>query len=77
MVTKPKQHVVPTQTGAWAVRRSGSFRASRIFVMRQDALQYARRIARKEGSDLYEHRSDGTVKQWESYSLEMVRANKR
>ena len=74
---KAKQHVVPTQTGTWAVRRSGSSRASRIFTMRLDALQYARGIARREGADLYEHRSDGTIKHWESYSLDIRPAGER
>jgi Uncharacterized protein conserved in bacteria (DUF2188) len=69
-MNKPKQHVVPSQGGGWAVRRSGSSRASRVFETQNDAVRYARQIAQKEGSELYVHSSDGTVRHRDSYDLE-------
>ena len=66
------QHVVPNRDGAWAVRRSGALRASRLFTTQQDALQYARQVAQKEGSGLYLHRGDGTVTVKETYNANRV-----
>jgi hypothetical protein len=61
------QHVVPNSSGGWAVLRSGASRASRIFKQRDDALTYARRLARKQGSALYVQRRDGTVRERDTY----------
>jgi hypothetical protein len=61
------QHVVPNRDGNWAVRRSGSSKASRVFPTQKDAVHYARETARKEGAEMYIHRNDGTVTGRESY----------
>ena len=71
-MSKSKQHVVPSQHGGWAVRRSGSSRASRIFLTQHDAVRYAKEVARKEGSDVYVHGVDGTIKQRKTYGLNPV-----
>lgn len=60
------QHVVPNRNGGWAVRRSGASRASRVFPTRWAAVQYARKIVRKAGGELYVHRDDGTVRDREN-----------
>ncbi len=52
------QHVVPNRDGGWAVRRTGFFRASRVFSKKLAAVQNARR----EGSALYVHCGDATIK---------------
>lgn len=64
------QHVVPNRNGGWAVRRSGAFRASRVFPTQRDAVQYAREIARKEGAELYVHSGDGTIRNRNSYGAD-------
>jgi hypothetical protein len=61
------QHVVPNRHGDWAVHRSGASRASRVFSSRKDALDYARKAAKREGSILYLHRNDGMVMSRESF----------
>jgi hypothetical protein len=66
-MSKNGRHVVPNPGGGWAVRRHGASKASRIFKIKQDAVSYARRAARREGSDLYVHRSDGTIGQKDTY----------
>ena len=66
-MSKSKQHVVPTVRGGWAVRRSGASRASRIFTTQQDAVTYAKEVARREGSDVYVHRVDGTITKRDTY----------
>lgn len=71
-MVKAKQHVVPSQSGGWAVRRSGASRARRVFETQSDAVAYARDVARKERSNLYIHDRDGTVRHRDTYSLDPV-----
>jgi hypothetical protein len=66
-MSEVKQHVVPSR-GGWAVFRSGASRASRVFETRYAAVTYARGLARKEGSVLYVHDRDGTVRHRDSYA---------
>jgi hypothetical protein len=66
-MVKPTKHVVPSSSGGWAVRNSGSVRASKTFVTQQQAIGYARDAAKKAGSELYVHGRDGTVQQKSSY----------
>jgi len=61
------QHVVPNFNGGWSVRRHGSTRATRVFASQSAAVAYARGRARKERTDLFVHRGDGTVKEMDSY----------
>jgi hypothetical protein len=60
------QHVVPTPKG-WSVRRYGASRATRIFDRQEDAVAFARERAKKEGTELFVHRPDGTVREMDSY----------
>ena len=65
-MAKNTRHVVPRQD-AWAVKKGGATRASKIFDTQADAIQYAREQARKESGELYVHRRDGTIRQRDSY----------
>lgn len=76
-MSKAKQHVVPNQSGGWAVRKSGASRVSRVFGTQSDAVTYARDRARKAGSELYVHGRDGTVKERESYGSAAAPPNGR
>jgi uncharacterized protein YdaT len=68
MTTKKKdQHVVPSSSGGWAVRRTGAERASKVFETQQEAVRHARTIAKKERSELYVHKKDGTIRARDSY----------
>lgn len=64
--TKPGQHVVP-DGGKWAVRKSGSSRASGKFDTQEEAVKNARRIAKKQKTELYVHGRDGKIRQRDSY----------
>ena len=66
-MNKTNHHVVPSSDGRWQVRKSGSARASRVFDKQDDAIAYARGLARKERSELYVHRPDGTIRDRDSY----------
>jgi hypothetical protein len=60
------QHVVP-KDGQWAVRGAGNIKATRIFATQSEAIDAAREIARKQGSDLVIHRKDGRIREKNSY----------
>ena len=49
---------------------SGANRASRVFATQAEAVDYARRLSRRERGDLYIHRSDGTIRSRDSYAKE-------
>ena len=66
-VEKKSQHVVTNPKGGWAVRQSGASRASKTFSKQGDAENFARNAARKEGSEVFIHRRDGTIRDVDSY----------
>jgi len=61
------KHVVPRPNGEWAVRNSGASRATRVFETQNDAIKFGRQAARKEGTEFYVHRKDGTIRERDSY----------
>lgn len=60
------QHVVPSSEG-WAVRRSGSERASAVFATQDEAIQRGRELARSQGTELFIHGRDGRIRDWISF----------
>ena len=60
------QHVVP-RNGKWAIRRSGSDKATKIFDTQKEAIVQGRRIARNQGTELYIHDRDGRIRDRDSY----------
>ena len=62
-----QKHVVPSMSGGWAVRNSGSIRASRLFDTQTEAVEFGRKAAKKEATVLFIHRRDGTVQSRSSY----------
>jgi Uncharacterized protein conserved in bacteria (DUF2188) len=64
---KNGHHVVPNPKGGWSVVRSGASRATRVFDSQQDALGFAKKLAKKESAELYVHRRDGTIQERDSY----------
>lgn len=66
-MNKKDQHVVPSTSGGWAVRRSGSDRASKVFDTQEKAIQHARSVAKKEQAELYVHGRDGTIRERNSF----------
>lgn len=61
-----QHHVVPTDDG-WAIRRSGSERASHVLPTKQEAVDTARQISRNQGTELVIHRQDGTIQRRDSH----------
>lgn len=63
---KKEQHVVP-HPGGWAVRRSGSQRATKIHRTQSDAIEHARGIAKNQRSEVVIHRKNGLIRDKDSY----------
>lgn len=68
---KRSQHVVPNPKGGWSVRQYGAARATRVFDHKDDAVSFARSLARKASSDLYIHRRDGTIQERDSFGHDL------
>jgi|SRR5882672_8222031 len=60
------QHVVPYGS-VWAVRGEGNGRPTSIHRTQAEAIEAAREIARKQRSELVIHRSDGRIRDRDSY----------
>lgn len=68
MSTKKDQHVARSADGNWAVRSTGSERASKVFQTKELAVNYARTIARNSSTGVYIHGEDGRVLSKDSYA---------
>jgi hypothetical protein len=66
-MAKANQHVVPSGKGVWNVRRSGADRATKSFTTQNHAINFARKIAKRNDSELFIHGRDGTIRDRESY----------
>ncbi|HZV70701.1 MAG TPA: DUF2188 domain-containing protein [Saprospiraceae bacterium] len=66
-MTKKTNHVIPSKGGVWAVKKSGSSRSSQTFERKEDAVKYGRNLSRKENTDLFVHKKDGTIQERNSY----------
>lgn len=63
------QHVVPRDS-KWAVRRTGSNRVTRRFDTQREAIDAARALARKQGTELYIHGRDGRIRVRDTYGAD-------
>lgn len=67
-MARKSNHVVPsTQKGGWTVKKSGSSRSSRSFDNKTQAIKYGKQMSKKEHSELFIHRKDGTIQNRNSY----------
>lgn len=55
------KHVVPTNSGGWAVKSADSTRSMRSFSTKEEAVEYARSVAKDTRTELYVHSIDGSV----------------
>ena len=56
-----------TPSGGWSVRQSGAARASRTFDTEAEAVKYGRDVAKREHTEFYIHRNDGTIREKNTY----------
>lgn len=60
------QHVVPHPEG-WAVKGAGNSQATRVYETQSQAIEHARGIAQNQGSEMLIHRSNGQIRERDSY----------
>lgn len=65
-MAKNSQHVIPNERG-WSVKRSDASRASSVHPTQVEAIEAAKRIAKKNGAEVYIHDRDGRIRQRNSY----------
>jgi hypothetical protein len=74
-MVKISNHVVASkEKGGWAVKKSGSIKASKSFELKEDAVKYARELSRKEETVLYIHKKNGLIQDRNSYGKDSVPA---
>ena len=66
-MAKSSQHVIPHLDGGWSVLKGGSIRSTRRFDTQKEAISYARRLSKAQGSELYVHGRDGLIRSRDSY----------
>lgn len=66
-MAKKGQHVVPSSSGGWSVKKAGSSKATKTFSTQQEAIAAATQIARTQKTELYVHGRDGRIRERNSY----------
>ena len=66
MSNKPPVHTVPHGDG-WATKREGSDRVSKTFDTKKEAQDAGRNTAKREGTEHFIHKLDGTIGEKNSY----------
>ena len=59
-------HVIPSEQG-WAVKNEGSQRITSTHRTQAEAIDVARKLAKKQQSEMVIHRSDGRIRERASY----------
>jgi hypothetical protein len=65
-MSKKNQHVVPHQDG-WAVRGAGNERVTKHFDTQSQAIQFARKIAINQTSEMLIHNEQGQIRERNTY----------
>lgn len=65
-MAKKSNHVVPSPSG-WAVKKSGSVRASKTFDTKEGAVSYGRELSKNERTELYIHKKNGMIQNKNSF----------
>lgn len=66
---KKQIHVVPnSDRGGWDAKRPNAERTSKHFEKKQEAINWSRELAKKEGLEMIPHRKDGQIQNPNSYS---------
>ncbi len=66
-MAKKNVHVVPRSDGGWAVERGGGSRASKVTDTQREAIDAGKKIAVREGTELFIHGENGRVREKNSY----------
>lgn len=66
------QHVVPNGK-QWAVKGAGNDKATKIVETQKEAIKIAREIAINQQSELIIHRTDGTIRDKDSFGNDPIK----
>ncbi len=67
-MARKSNHVIPSdQKGGWAVKKSGSPKSSKSFDTKAQAIEYGKQLSKRERTELFIHRKDGTIQNRNSY----------
>lgn len=66
------QHVVPNGK-QWAVKGAGNDKATKIVDTQKEAIKIAREIAINQQSELIIHRTDGTIRDKDSFGNDPIK----
>lgn len=63
MAQKPGSyhHVIPSSDGGWYIKKDGAARASGRYDTKQDAVDAALKLTKKQGTGLFIHGKDGKI----------------
>lgn len=64
---RKEHHVTSKQSGGWQVKRSGASRASALFDTKREAVSYARKVSKNQGTELIVHGKDGRIQRSDSH----------
>ena len=76
-MVKLSRHVVPDKRGGWSVLKSRTPNAKRLFPTEHAALEYAARLAKRDGAPVYIHDDAGEVLRKETYGSESIPSKQR
>ena len=66
IMSNKNQHVVPHKDG-WAIKGEGNSKNTKVVETQKEAIKIATEIAKNQGSELFIHRKDGTIRDRNSY----------
>ena len=64
---RKNQHVVPHPDGGWQVKGEGNARATVRTTTQREAIDVARTISQRQGSELVIHRPNGQIRDKDSH----------
>jgi hypothetical protein len=68
MAKRKEIHVVSNKDkGGWDVKKNNAERASKHFDNKEDAMQWSKEKAKKDGAELIPHKRDGKIQNPNSY----------
>ncbi|MDA3926911.1 MAG: DUF2188 domain-containing protein [Kiritimatiellae bacterium] len=60
-------HVVPNSDGGWDLKKGGGERSVKHFDLKQDAVDFGRKVSINQGSEFVIHKKDGTIQNSDSH----------
>ena len=73
MAKRKEIHVVPNKDrGGWDAKKNNAERASKHFDRKEDAMQWSKEKAKRDGAELIPHKRDGKIQNPNSYGNDPI-----